>query len=401
NGTSNFLIDRDQQTRNASIDYRIDTRSPLIHSQITAYWNNIEMNESRVSDGRHDSTALDVLGLNINNLSMFGDIAVLYGIDGYTEEFRAERNGSNRPIPPDAETDVWGGFVQATIPLAKSWALELGTRYDYFATEAINLGQDRSDNDLSPSAALVWQSTDWLELTLRHDRAFRAPSSEEMYSTGTHFCMGPGSCNTFLPNPDLKAEQAANTELLAAMQFVNVLGGDLLNINASVFENRVDDFVEQIVEINAGNTTWVNVDEAKITGFEVSADYNINRFRAKLAYGQTRGEDNKTGEDLTNIPADTLTGDLSYRFWNNQLMTGFRVTYADDQNKTNYAENSDNKKYDSYSVADVYASWEPQSMKAFKVDLTVNNILDKHYSRAWEELDETGREMIVAARYKF
>lgn len=408
NGTSNYLISRESKTQNFSLDYRVDTDSPLINSQVMAYWNQIEMNESRVSDGRSDTTELDVLGININNVSTLGDIAVLYGIDGYQESFDTERGGSNRPAPPKAETDVWGGFVQATIPFASTWSLELGGRYDYFATEATNLNQDRSDNDVSPSAALTWQSTDWLSMTLRHDRAFRAPSSEELYSSGSHFCMGPGFCNTFLPNPDLNPEQAANTEFLVSMQFNDLGGGDSLSINASVFENNVDDFIEQIVSgpsffpvPNAGNTTWVNVDKAEISGYELAADYQRGALRIKLAYGQSRGEDKKTGDDLTDIPANTLTADLSYGFMQRQLTAGVRLISADDQNRTDYSENTAGTRYEDYNVVDLYAHWQPATFKALSVDLTVNNVSDKHYRRAWSELDESGREVIIAAKYSF
>lgn len=408
NGSSNFLITRENKNGNFSVDYRIDTKSPLINSQVMIYRNQVEMNESRVSDGRNDTTDLDVLGLNINNLSKFGDIAVLYGIDASQESFDTKRGGSNRPTPPEAKTDVWGGFVQVIVPLANVWSIELGARYDYFATEASNLNQDRSDNDVSPSAALTWQTTDWLSLSLRHDRAFRAASSEELYSSGSHFCMGPGFCNTFLPNPDLNAEQAANTEFLANMQFSDLAGDDVLSINASIFENNVDNFIEQIVSnpsffpvMDAGNTTWVNVDEAEIRGYELAADYQRGAFRMNVAYGRSRGEDKKTGEDLTDIPADTLTANLSYGFMQRQLTAGVRLTSVNDQNRTNYSENTNATRYNGYNVANFYMSWEPSLMKALKIDLTVNNLSDKHYRRAWSELDESGREVIVSAKYKF
>ncbi|GAA5214110.1 TonB-dependent hemoglobin/transferrin/lactoferrin family receptor [Corallincola platygyrae] len=414
NGTSNFLIDRDQDTLNASVDYRIDTDSPLLNAQIMTYWNSVEMDESRVSDGRSDSTELDVYGLNINNVSLFdvegfGEIAVLYGIDGYREEFSADREGDDRPTPPEADTDVWGGFVQANIPFANSWQLEVGGRYDYFSTEAKNLDQDRSDYEFSPSAALIWQTTEWLELTLRHDRAFRAPSSEELYSTGTHFCMFPGFCNTFEPNPDLAPEKAANTELMAKLNFANVLGeGDSLFITTSVFQNKVDDFIEQIVTdpsfgpvMDPGKTFWTNVDEATIEGFEISADYRINSFKAVLSYGITRGEDDNTGDDLTNIPADTLTADLSYGFLADQITVGGRLIHAKDQDNTNYEYNTDGTTYDGYTVGDIYASWQPKRWDAWKVDLTINNVTDKDYRQAWNELDEAGREVILSTKYSF
>ncbi|MBD1391326.1 TonB-dependent hemoglobin/transferrin/lactoferrin family receptor [Neiella sp. HB171785] len=409
NGSSNFMIGRDQDTMNAALDYRINTASPLLNAQVMAYWNSVEMDEERLSDGRSDNTELDVYGLNINNVSQIGDVTLLYGIDGHREEFSADRGGENRPIPPDADTDIFGGFVQASYPVADGWRVEAGVRYDYFSTEAKNLGDDRSDNDINPSAAIIWQAQDWLELTLRHDRAFRAPSSEELYSTGYHFCMFPGFCNSFEPNPDLKPEQAANTELMAKAEFAGVFGNDdSLHIQSSVFQNKVDDFIQQIVtapafgpQMDPGKTYWYNVNEATIKGFEISANYAYQAFKASLAYGIVRGEDDHSNDDLTNIPADTLTADLSYGFFDSQLTTGVRITHANDQDKTKYEANTDGTTYDGYTVGDLYVSYKPAAWPAVKVDLTVNNISDRHYRQAWSELDEVGREVILSAKYSF
>jgi len=404
--TSNFVINRQQETSTFALEYGLNTDSPLLNSQAKVYWNTIEMAESRVTDGRFDETELDVFGVQLTNQSDLDGVTLLYGFDGYREEFNALRSGANRPLPPEAETDIWGAFLQANIDLNDAWRVELAGRYDDFATESKNLNIKRSENEFSPSAALVWQTTDWLELALRHDRAFRAPGSEELYTTGTHFCIGPPfGCNTFISNPNLKPEQAANTELLAKMRFANVFTNDELRINASVFKNKVDDFIEQIVTgpsfvpfPNAGTSTWQNVSKAELKGFEVAADYQLENLRLKLAYGQVRGEDDQTGRDLSNIPADTWTADLSYAFLNDQLTAGVRVIDAASQNKKPSTDNND---YDGYTVGDIYASWQPQAMENLKVGLTVNNITDKHYRRAFEELFEAGREVIVSVRYDF
>ena len=392
NGSSVFLIDKDQVNNSLSADYRINTESPLLNAQVMAYWNSVDVDESRVSDGRIDNTEKDTYGLNLNNLSQFDNFTLLYGIDGSHSSFSAERSGADRPTPPDADIDVWGAFAQGIIPLSDKWTVELGARYDYFSTEAKNIGESRSDNELSPSAALIWQTTDSLELTLRHDRAFRAPTAEELYSTGTHFCMGPGMCNTFLPNSDLKAEKAANTELMAKLKINNAW-----TLKTSIFENRVDDFIEQTVSMNPfpGNTYWENVDKAKLHGFEINALYSQNDINLALGYGQTRGKDLATGDPLNNIPANTWSADLSSSFLNNQLKAGVRVLHAEEQDL------STGDVYDDYTITDLYAAWQPAALKDLTINLTVNNATDEYYRRAWAEIYEAGREVSLAATYKF
>ncbi|RTE66312.1 TonB-dependent hemoglobin/transferrin/lactoferrin family receptor [Amphritea opalescens] len=392
NGSSVFLLDKDQVNDGASVDYKINTQSPLVNAQFMAYWDSIDIDETRVSDDRADSTEKETFGLNINNLSQFGNITLLYGVDGSHSTFTTERGGTDRPTPPDADMDMWGAFTQANIPLSSTWSVELGARYDDFSVDAKNLSESRSDSALSPSAALIWQTTENLQLTLRHDRAFRAPTAEELYSTGTHFCMGPGMCNTFLPNPDLDAEKAENTEFIAKWN-VN----PAWSITTSVFENRVDNFIEQTVSLSPfpGNTYWENVDDAKLYGFEVSALYSQDNLNLALGYGQTRGKDQSTGDPLNNIPADTWTADLNRAFFNQELKAGIRLLHAEEQSL------STGDTYDDYTLTDIYAEWQPPAIRNLTLNLTVNNVTDEYYRRAWSELYEAGREVSLAATYKF
>lgn len=406
--TSNPLIKRENDTQNFSIDYDLDTESEALDMQVLAYWTKVKMDEARISDGRADSTEKDTFGININNLTMVDDIELLYGVDGYRENFKADRSGTNRPEPPEAKTTVAGAFFQAGIPFASSWKVDLGVRYDRFATKADNLGTDRSDSAFSPSAALIWNTTDWMRLVLRHDRAFRAPSSEELYTVGTHFCMFPGFCNTFVSNPDLDPEKAANTELMGRWQFSDMAGNDQLVLTANIFYNQVDNFIEQIVTGpsffpppgNAGITTWVNVDKALIHGFEVDAAYQWKQLNASLSYGRTRGKDDKSDEYLSGIPADTWVADINYGFLQGELVTGVRGTYALDQK--NVPSTNNNEQYDGYAIGDIYVTWAPSgTVEGLKIDLAVNNFSNRHYRVAFEELYMPGREVVLSAKYSF
>lgn len=396
--SSVFLIDRDTDTKNAALEYELNTESDHVNALASVYWNHVEMEESRVSDGRGDSSELDVLGLSLQNSSVLDSMTLLYGVDGYNEDLTGKRDGANRPLPPEANTKVWGAYVSANVPLSETFQWELGARYDRFETEAENLNNKASDDDVSPSVALIWQASDALQLTLRHDRAFRAPSSEELYTTGTHFCMGPGMCNTFLSNPDLEPEKAANTELLARVAFEpNEQGGQWF-VESSVFENKVDNFIEQIVSFSPfpGNTTWVNVEKATIKGAEVATTYIQDALTLKLSYGQTRGKDKNTNEYLTNIPADKKTIDASYAWADRSITSGLRVTDVDSQSRVNNGAD-----FNGYTIADLYASWSPSQLPSVKLDLAVNNLTDRYFRQAWQELYEPGREVIVSAKYSF
>ena len=392
NGSSVFQIEKDQVNSSAAADYRIDSESDLVDAQVMVSWNRVDIDETRVSDGRADTTQKDSYSLNVNNLSRFDAFDLFYGIDGTYSEFSATRGGTNRPTPPDADIQVWGAFGQSIVPINDSLNLEMGARFDYFGTTANNLDSSRSDNALSPSLALVWQANDDLELILRHDVAFRAPTAEELYSTGTHFCMGVGMCNTFVSDPNLKAETSHNTEFISNYQ-VN----DQWSVNFAAFENHVDDFIEQTVTTSPfpGTTYWSNVDKATLRGFELSTAFSHQDTQLKLAYGQTRGSDDTTGDALNNIPADTWTADLNTRFAEQGVTAGLRLTHAEEQNR------STDETYDDYTTADIYASWQPQAVKNLTLNASINNLSDEYYRRAWSQLYEAGREITLSATYQF
>lgn len=408
NTTSNVLIDRETKTNNAIVSYQFEPESPTYDSTISAYWNSVDMAESRVSDGRNDSTKLDVYGFSLINTTKLEQVGLSYGLDGYSEDFDANRGGSNRPLPPQANSKTWGAYLGATFDLGDHFEAELGARYDHFETKSKNLNTQRDDDALSPSAALTWLAHDNLQITLRHDQAFRAPSSEELYTTGTHFCMGPGFCNTFISNPDLESEQSANTELLTRATFASNNSDALWMLEASVFENKIDNFIEQVVSSpvffpvpDAGTTTWVNVDDATIKGFELSGKYSNQGLNLRVSYGQSRGKDDITGEDLTNIPADKLSAEANYSWFNAQIETGVRLNKVSKQDKTSYAENTTNTHYEGYTTGDIYASWSPLLIDQLTLNLSVNNVSDRYYRQAWQELYATGREVIISSRYDF
>lgn len=408
NATSNFLVDRDIANRHANLRWDYLSDSAWFNPRALVYWNRVDIDEARSSDGRADSTLLDEYGINLLNSSSFEHFDLVLGADVYREDFGAARSGSFRPLPPAAVTDVWSLYAQGTVPLRENLRLELGLRRDDFTTEAQNLGERRTKGDTTGSAALIWDVLDGTTLALRYDEAFRAPTAEELYTTGTHFCIFPRFCNGFVPNPDLVPEQAANVELLGQFDFGQALGADQVGMQVSVFENRVDNFIEQIVigpffapVRDPGTTTWVNVDAASIRGFEWQGSYRRKDLQLRLNYGQTRGEERATGADLTNIPADTFVADLSQGFLDNSVVAGLRLTHARAQNRTDYPENTGGLRYDGYTITDLYASWRPASLSQLKLDLVVNNLQDEFYQRAWSQLPAVGRELIVAARYSF
>ncbi|MCL1047059.1 TonB-dependent hemoglobin/transferrin/lactoferrin family receptor [Shewanella electrodiphila] len=418
-GSSVPLVQRNTEDQNVTLDYSLNpTDNPLLDLNATVYWNSTNYDEDRVTKDQFDSTEFETIGFSVNNSSAFGNTVLTYGIDGYKDTINTVRddNGqaSERPDDIDGETTVWGAFTKADIKLTDTVALDVAVRYDTFENESNNLGLSSDDNAFTPSVGLVWNTTDWLTLSARYDEAFRAPSMEEMYSTGTHYCipsipgfLPDGLCNTFEINPDLQAEKAQNKELKADMRFADLAGDDELAITLSVFRNDVDDFIEQSVSNPLygipgleQTTSWDNVDEAKLTGFEFNTRYRYKQTRVTFNYGQTEGKDKNTDEYLSNIPAKKMGIDLSQSIMEGDMKFGTRFTYVAEQDDLPV----DNlEQYDSYKLWDVYVAWEPAmgTFEGLRVDFAVENIGDEEYRQAWQTLYEQGRNFKLSARYSF
>lgn len=415
-GSSVPLVKRKTNDQNVTLDYSFNPEmNPLLDLNATLYWNGTDYDEDRVTKNQVDSTEYNTLGFSINNSSKFANTILTYGVDGYQDTIKTVRDDSGqagqRPDDIDGETAVWGAFTRADISLSDNWKLDAAVRYDAFKNTSNNLNQESDDSAFSPSLGLVWTATDWLTLSARFDQAFRAPSIEEMYSTGTHYCIPPipgflpgGLCNTFEINPDLQAEKAQNKEIKADLRFSELAGDDELAMTLSVFRNDVDDFIEQSVSDPLmgipgfeQTTSWNNVDEAKLTGFEFSTRYRYEQTRLSLNYGQTEGKDKTEGDYLTNIPAKKLGIDLSQAIMEGDMKFGTRFTYVAEQDQL---PQDYTNQYDSYKLWDVYVAWEPAmgTFEGLRVDFAVENIGDEEYRQAWQTLYEQGRNVKLSDR---
>ncbi|BDA61937.1 TonB-dependent hemoglobin/transferrin/lactoferrin family receptor [Shewanella xiamenensis] len=414
------LVRRKTDDQNITLNYSLaPANNPYLDTHVQVYWNSTDYDEDRVTKGQLDSTEYRTVGINLNNSSQLGNTKLTYGVDGYRDTLKTVRDDKGqvgqRPEDIDGETTVWGAFTRADVQLTQTVNLDAALRYDSFKNESHNLNASADDTELSPSLGLSWQTQPWLTLSARYDQAFRAPTVEEMFSSGTHYCIPPipgflpqGLCNTFATNPSLKSEVARNKELKADFRFNDLAGDDELAITLNIFRNDVDDFiVQQVSNPYRGipgleqTTSWNNVEDAQLTGFELSGRYRIGQTRLAMNYGQTRGEDRNTGDYIEGMPANKFNVDLSQGIMEGDMKLGTRVTYVASQ--TNTPKGYSVAKYDEYTLWDVYLAWEPAMgvMSGLRVDFAIENIGDEKYQQAWQTLYQPGRNMKLSARYMF
>ncbi len=414
--TDDTLVDNNTRQQNLTLTYRHeDADNAYLRPSLLFYHNRTDIEERRLFDGRQDDTSLETLGLDLRNSTRLGDPervdhVLTYGLDYYQDEVEGERDGQPRDSYPDGRSEVFGLYLQDEISIAKRWTLVPGLRWDSFKSEADARDLDTNEDDaFSAKLGLDVAATDWLSFQASYTEAFRAPSATELFVSGTHFTCGRNCANLFVPNPDLDPEKAHNKEIGLRLRDQDLFAsGDEGRFQARVFRNDVTDFIDQIVNFTmrpvAGNrgmggvTGFRNVRDARLEGFELEADYETPRWWAGIAYAQTRGEDDRTGEPLSSVQPDTWTLEAGLRFPAQGVRVGWTGRFVAAQNEVP-ADGTPSNRYD---VHDLWLTWKPADRLAgFSLELGVDNLFDEDYQPYLSSLQAPGRNIKAAVSYRF
>ncbi|OOE87572.1 TonB-dependent hemoglobin/transferrin/lactoferrin family receptor [Salinivibrio sharmensis] len=397
--TSSPLVYRQVEDQSLSLTYNYNPSQSWVDLDTRLYWNDTEVNEHRVDKGEFDNNQMQTLGLALSNRSTFKALTLTTGLDAYQDNFETVRDASRsmfgRPDNQDAEAQSVGLFTQVDVPLGQAWHWQAGVRFDAYDAKdkrpESTIG-NHDDTAWSPSTALTWQATEQLALTASYREAFRAPSLEEMYASGTHF---PG--NQFVPNPDLRPEESANKEFSLNYHFASTRYVDNAFLDIHIFRNDVNDYIDQNINMKRGTTTRENVKDAKLEGVELSLHHQLGGFTNNVSYSQTEGKNKHDGSYLDNIPAHKWVAETDYALATLPVSVGGRVSHYADQDDTNNANS-----YDGYTLWDLYASYSPNgAWDGVKFYLAIDNLTDEQYTQAWAQTASPGRDIKFNVRYQF
>ncbi|WP_430473847.1 TonB-dependent hemoglobin/transferrin/lactoferrin family receptor [Thalassospira lucentensis] len=399
NATSNFLVDRESEETSLVLGYSYrDSSNDWVDAKLNAYGMRTDLDEKRVSDGRHDERTLDTIGLDGNNTSRFDlagrDLAVTIGGELYQDSQEGRRNGvavSN--LFPDADMVIYGLYVDNNLALTDALDVTAGVRFDSYDLSADGQ-RSREDSAISPRFSASYRVTSWMQPYVSYAEAFRAPAMTEMYASGYHF---PG--NNFVANPDLEAEKAKTWEFGTNFKSDNLLSaGDAFRAKVAYFQNDISDYIEQQGAVmGSAETKSVNVPEAQIEGFEAELSYDTGVVFAGLAGSRIRGENTQTGANLSNIPADKVSVSGGYRFVDVGVELGGRANMVD--RLTRIASGDE---VPGYATFDLFASWDAsETLPGLTVNAGIDNILDHNYQTADNGLYEPGRNVKISASMKF
>jgi hemoglobin/transferrin/lactoferrin receptor protein len=408
-----------------------DPGNDWVNLDAVAYYTDTAVDELRLDNqgagpaGELLEREVDTVGVRVDNRSLVrlsedASLELTYGSEAYQDQQDSAVDGGARPTVPEAETQLLGVYGQAELRLAEPFGMlpgDLlvipGVRYDRY-TSSSEIAADNEDQAVSPRIGVSYLPTDWSLLFANYGTAFRAPTVNELYTSGVHFRIpvGGGITNRFVPNPDLEPQRTQTFEFGAGVDFDDVaVSGDRLQLKATHFRTEGEDFIDTqvnqptpFVDCNPfvpgncnGTTQSVNVADASLWGNEVEASYDNRRVRVQLGLSTIDGENDATGEPLGVLTPPQVTVDTALKLPEIDSIVGWRLLAADEFD--NVSDPADER--DGYTVHDLYFAWTPGEgvLEGLRVDLGIDNVFDKAYSRVFTGALEPGRNFKGFVRY--
>lgn len=425
-GSVSYLTDQQIPDQSTVFNYYLTPDNPYLNTHIALYNNKTIEKEQRKVSGVKDQTKLTTRGINLRNSSELSHISFVYGVDYMRDKISTERGTNNndakfRAAPYNANSNTTGVYLIAHIPLfGEKLLLSPSVRYDHYDTSSKTVKY--KDNHLSPATKLTWKVTNWLDFSAKYNEAFRAPSMQERFVSGSHFggsIQGLDIIDRFVANPNLRPETAKNKEITANLHFDSLFKqGDKFKIEATYFRNDVKDLINlkrfnnpngnrmsQSLPTNSQfqNITYSqyqNIANARLSGIELQAQYQTERLTLFTNYGSTKGRDKDSGKALSNIAASKIGVGADYALVKDKFTVGATITHYVAQHRV---PKDHAVTYPSYILTDLRATYAPLKgeWKNLRLDFALENLFDRKYQPAFSLIEGTGRNAKISAVYSF
>ncbi|GJE58147.1 TonB-dependent hemoglobin/transferrin/lactoferrin family receptor [Methylobacterium trifolii] len=409
------------------IDFSIKGYTTTTHNDLTFLQDTASGLYGRLGTRAGDRITYDIetTGLDVHNTSRFDTWALSHALtvggDVVGNNVRTTDNagGFGSAFTPSGERTLAGAFVQDEIRYG-GWLRVIGAlRYD---TYELSGGPYRSSGDrVSPKITVGVSPFTGIEFYGTYAEGYRAPSITETLVQGIH----PFPAFNILPNPTLRPEVAHNVEGGINLKYNEVLlPGDVFRAKLNVFQNEVDDFINiqtvgptyfvpAIAGIPASICTrmpgrfpcvipvqsfqYLNIAQADLSGVELEGAYDWGRGFVTLAATHTEGRDRATRQTLITVPPDRISATLGFRFLDDDLALGSRLTFVDA--RTNLPTGATILATKAYGLVDFFASYRVNDR--IKADFILQNAFDKRYTQYLNALPNPGLVAKAAISIKF
>ncbi|WP_047394561.1 TonB-dependent receptor domain-containing protein [Chitinibacter sp. ZOR0017] len=384
----------------ATLNYSGQQLGWIDAANATLYRSEVE-SERTNKKGRSWGESLTTQGADLMLKQALGEHLLKYGLN-----WREEKSAANRIANPYGLTGtgsesmrVWGGFVEGEANWA-SLTFTAGLRYDdYSYTD--NHRQNYTSDGVSPSAGVRWQATDALQLRAGYAKSLRGVGLKEAFML---------DIAQWKNLPKIEAESAHNTELGFSYQ----QGG--LSLAGNVYRQIIDNYITTFSCANAKGGCRGNLGRATIDGYELSAQYQLRDWQFGLSVADGRPELDGRKFNDADLGLGTSTGrtwvsKVGYRLPAQRLELGWMGRYVEALDYLPVGGKAEQTKA-GYGVHDLYLTWRPLAKDTLRLNLTVKNLLDKHYYdqatyayNGWQGkvlgYPEPGRDVRLEASWQF
>ena len=275
-------------------------------------------------------------------------------------------------------TSIDSLYLQDTWKLSQDWKTVLGARFEHWegrdgetanATTVVRHAK-RSDNFVSPKAALAFQANEDWTLKASTGRAIRMPTVSELYQGGIN------NTGTLINNdPNLKPERSWTTELSAE----RLVGNSALRITAFFERNRDALYSQTNVLVTPNVTNVQNVDLIRTHGLETAwSNENVLveglDMQASLTWTDSRIKRNEK------FPASAGKWQPRIPEWRASAVATYRVN---DKLSATLAARYSGKQYSTLDNTDINGFAYQGASKYFTVDARLRYRIDKHWSAAF------------------
>ena len=308
---------------------------------------------------------------------------------------KLEAIGEEAFVPPNDSEQI-GIFTLQEIELGK-FELEVAARYEHSRVGARSIGIERGFDAFSAAVGASYEPARRMRIGANLSRAERAPSPEELFSSGPHIATQSFEQG----NPDLTTERSLGGELYVRSDQPGY------DVTASLFFNKFDNYIFQartgevedelpVFEYRQRDANYVGFELgasatlARIGGFRIVADTVADYVRATI----------DDGGPAPRIPPLRILGGLEAQ--SPQMDGRIEVERVFAQNRVAELENPT----DGFTMVNASLAWRPWGRRnPSSIVLSANNIFDvdarRHASFTREFSPLAGRDLRLSARLSF
>lgn len=404
NFTGRYVLSDHRMRRNTyAYEHRFDPDGDALNLRFNAYRTRSDYQNRRNTTGllygwgEQTST-----GFDLRNTSAWDAGALTYGVDYRGDRLHAAQQATPRPFWGRTEqtAKVFGAYAQGEWQASPQWKLAAGLRWDDYrhrGESGVSAGAHNDQAKLSPNLSLTWTPVESLSLRAAYSEAFRGVTIREAFFSSLYTHRG-----------DLDGEQADNLEFGIAWE------RDSFFARATVFRQRIENYINAVYDGASAWGYWENVGTAKVDGYE--AELGQRWERSGWSLGVWNSDNQLDGRPLND--ADLGLGTRIGRTWtarfdwqpaSAQANYAIRARLVEDE-RNSIAPAAPDKP--GYAVVDVMANWNLLGDDRLKLGAAVNNLFDRFYydhgtygyqagTKSYIGFPSPGRELSLSLTYRY